>query len=103
MRTTTLLSLAISAGLTAYHGAHAQAPSGPRPPEFISPEVSAEKKITFRVHAPKAEKVMFSSSDLPGVGRGIDMKKADDGVWEATAGPVASGSTATISTSTVSR
>jgi enterochelin esterase-like enzyme len=91
MRTTTLLSLAIAIVLTAYRGAHAQAPSGPRPPEFNSPEVSAEKKITFRVHAPKAEKVMLSSSDLPGVGRGIDMKKADNGVWEATAGPVASG------------
>ena len=34
---------------------------------------------------------MLSSSDLPGIGRGIDMKKADNGVWEATAGPVASG------------
>ena len=66
-------------------------PSGARPPESVSPEVSAKKKITFRVHAPKAEKVVLSSSDLPGIGRGVDLKKAENGVWEATTDPVASG------------
>ncbi len=69
----------------------AQAPPGARPPEFSSPEVSVEKKITFRVHAPKAEKVLLSSSDLPDIGRGVEMKKADNGVWEAAAGPVPPG------------
>ena len=34
---------------------------------------------------------MLSSSDLPGIGRGVEMKKAENGVWEATTGPVASG------------
>ena len=62
-----------------------------RPPEFVSPEVSAEKKITFRIHAPKATAARLSSSDLPGVGRGVEMKKADNGVWEATFGPVPPG------------
>jgi enterochelin esterase-like enzyme len=73
------------------HTAQAQGPAGPRPPQFVSPEVSAEKKITVRVHAPKAEKVVLSSSDLPGIGPGAEMKKAENGVWEATVGPVASG------------
>ena len=75
----------------AWQPAHAQAPPGPRPPQFISPEVSAEKKITVRVHAAKAEKVMLSSSDLPGIGRGLEMKKGENGVWEATTSPVPSG------------
>src|SRR5262245_59781783 len=62
-----------------------------RPPEFVSPEVSAEKKITFRIHAPKASAVRLTGSDIPGVAMGVAMKKADNGVWEATAGPVPSG------------
>jgi enterochelin esterase-like enzyme len=70
-------------------GAQDRAPS--RPPEFVSPEVSAEKKITFRIHAPKAEAVRLSSSDLPGVGRGVETKRGENGVWEAAVGPVAPG------------
>ena len=38
-----------------------------------------------------AQKVLLSSSDLPGIGRGIEMKKGDNSVWEATTGPVPSG------------
>jgi enterochelin esterase-like enzyme len=62
-----------------------------RPPEFVSPEVSAEKKITFRVHAPKAEAVRLTGSDIPGTGPGVQMKKGDNGVWEAAVGPVPPG------------
>jgi len=70
-----------------------QAPFGPRPPEFISPEVSPEKKITLRIHAPKAESARLSSADMPGVpaGGNVEMKKGDNGVWEATVGPVPAG------------
>jgi enterochelin esterase family protein len=62
-----------------------------RPPEFVSPEVSTEKKVTFRVHAPKAEAVRLTGSDIPGAGPGVQMKKGDNGVWEATVGPVPPG------------
>jgi enterochelin esterase family protein len=64
---------------------------GTRPPEFVSPEVSAEKKITFRIYAPKVETVRLSSSDLPGIGPGAEMKKSDKGVWEVTVGPIIPG------------
>jgi enterochelin esterase-like enzyme len=87
----TALAIACSALFPAFRHVQAQGPGGPRPPQFVSPEVSAEKKITVRVHAPKAEKVMLSSSDLPGIGPGAEMKKAENDVWEATVGPVASG------------
>ena len=71
--------------------ARAQRPNGNRPPEFASTEVSPERKVTFRVHAPKAEGVRLGSSDLPGVGMAAEMKKGDNGVWEATVGPVPAG------------
>src|SRR3954452_9168530 len=71
--------------------ARAQGPNGNRPPEFASTEVSPERKVTFRVHAPKAESVRLGSSDLPGMGAAAEMKKGDNGVWEATVGPVPPG------------
>ena len=64
-------------------------PPGP-PPEFVSPQVGADRKIAFRLHAPKAEAVRLSSSDIPGA-TGVAMKKGDGGVWEATVGPVPAG------------
>jgi enterochelin esterase family protein len=71
--------------------APAQNRAGQRQLAIVSPEVSAEKKITFRVHAPKAEAVRLVGSDLPGTGRGVDMKKGEEGVWEASVGPVPPG------------
>ena len=71
--------------------ARAQGPNGNRPPEFASTEVSPERKVTFRVHAPKAEGVRLGSSDLPGMGSAAEMKKGDNGVWETTVGPVPAG------------
>lgn len=67
---------------------------GPPPPAFASVEVSAERKITFRVHAPKAEAVRLASSDLPSdmpFGAAVEMKKGENGVWEAAVGPVPAG------------
>jgi enterochelin esterase-like enzyme len=67
----------------------AQAPNSP--PQVISPEVQADRKITFRLLAPKAESVRLSGSDIPGMGPGKDMTKDDKGVWEVTIGPVEPG------------
>ena len=68
----------------------------------VSPEINADKTVTFRIHAPKAVKVEvtgdflptqkievpgFGTFDAPGVG---ELKEGKDGVWEyTTAGPVA--------------
>jgi enterochelin esterase-like enzyme len=62
-----------------------------RPPDVISPEVGADRKVIFRLRAPKAEAVRLSGSDIPGNGRGADMKKSGDGLWEVTLGPVPAG------------
>jgi enterochelin esterase-like enzyme len=93
-----LIGLLGGAILTISYSAQAQ-DTGSRPPEFVSPEVSADKTVTFRIHAPKAQEVKLSSSDIPrtgagefpGMGRGVAMKKSDNGVWEATVGPIAPG------------
>jgi enterochelin esterase family protein len=86
------LALFVIVCMTALQARWIQAQERPaRPPEFVSPEVAAEKKITFRIHAPKASAVRLTGSDIPGVAMGVAMKKGDNGVWEATVGPVPSG------------
>ncbi len=52
-------------------------------PRVVSPEVT-EGKVAFRILAPDAKKVTLSSGDNPAVGRGVDMTKNAEGVWEAT-------------------
>jgi enterochelin esterase family protein len=75
---------------------------GPQGPQVVSPEVSPDRKITFRILAPKAEAVRLSGSDIPGVGRGAEMAKGESGVWEATLGttetPVTAPSVAEVPT-----
>lgn len=56
----------------------AQAPStspgqgrgrGAAPPSFISPEVAADRRITFRILAPNAQAIRLAAGDIPGWGR----------------------------------
>jgi enterochelin esterase-like enzyme len=61
---------------------------GPQRPQVTSPEVSAERKITFRILAPKAETVRLSAGDIPGQGQGKEMTKGTNGIWEVTIGPI---------------
>jgi enterochelin esterase family protein len=65
---------------------YAQNPN--RPPPVTSPEVQADRKITFRLLAPKAESVNLSGGDIPNMGRGKEMTKGENGVWEITIGPI---------------
>jgi enterochelin esterase-like enzyme len=63
-------------------------------PQVVSPEISAERKLTFRILAPKAEQVQLGGSgDIPGTGFGqaTALTKGSNGVWEITIGPVAPG------------
>jgi enterochelin esterase-like enzyme len=89
-RLSLLVFLASAVLLTALSPARSQRPFGAKTPQVVSPEVSAERNITFRIYAPKAEAVRLSSSDIPSKG-GAAMKKADNGVWEVTVGPVGAG------------
>jgi enterochelin esterase family protein len=60
-------------------------------PRVVSPEVAADRKVTFRILAAKAEAVKLSAGDIPGVGQGADMQKDPNGVWEVTLGPLEAG------------
>ena len=61
-------------------------------PVVNSPEVLQDGRVIFRILAPKAESVGLQASDIPGLMRGgPQFAKAENGVWEATIGPVAPG------------
>lgn len=66
-----------------------------QPPQVTSPEVSADRKVTFRIHAPKAETIQLGGSgDIPGTGfnQASPLTKGEDGVWSVTMGPLQPGS-----------
>lgn len=86
-----LLAAVILAGVAVQPLLLAQ-PRGPQAPPVVSPEVSADRKVTFRILAPKAEAVQLAG-DVPGAGMGqpTPLAKGTNGVWEVTVGPLAPG------------
>jgi enterochelin esterase-like enzyme len=65
---------------------------GPQGPRVVSPEVSADRQITFRILAPKAESVKLGRGDIQGLSPDATvMTKGTNGVWELTVGPVPAG------------
>ena len=61
---------------------------------LISPEVLADRRVTFRVSAPKAQEVLLAAGPLllalgPAGEKPIAFAKGEDGVWTLTVGPVA--------------
>jgi enterochelin esterase-like enzyme len=61
-------------------------------PRVVSPEVSADRKITFRILAPKAEKVRLGAGDIQALPQGgPELEKGTNGVWELTVGPIQPG------------
>jgi enterochelin esterase-like enzyme len=81
------LVLAAILTLAAVPSAHAQG-RGNATPQFVSPEVAADRKITFRLYAPNAQAVRLAAGDIPGVGQNTQLTKGENGVWEVTIGPV---------------
>ena len=64
---------------------------GPQAPQFLSPEVQADRRVAFRVYAPQAQNVSLTGGDIPGNMPGAAMTKGENGVWEATLGPIEPG------------
>ena len=68
--------------------ASAQTPSAtpvpPAPPPVRSPEVQADRRITFRVRAPNAKDVAVTREGAPR----LAMQKDDQGVWSVTTEPL---------------
>jgi enterochelin esterase family protein len=67
-----------------------QAPAGrgaqAQLPRVASPEILPDKKVTFRLRAPKAGEVLLNGN-WDG-GRNIQMTKDDEGIWSVTTGPL---------------
>ena len=62
------------------------------PPQFISAEVAGDRRISFRVFAPRAEAVRLAAGDIPGMTPAVAaMTRSENGVWEVTVGPVPPG------------
>jgi enterochelin esterase-like enzyme len=57
-----------------------------------SPEVHADRTVTFRVKAPEAEKVELNGAVLAALGRNwgqtLPFAKGEDGIWTLTLGPL---------------
>jgi enterochelin esterase family protein len=64
----------------------AQFPSA-SPPEFVAPEVHADRTVTFHLRAPDARKVVVWGEWMP-QGYGHNMTVDGQGVWSATLGPL---------------
>jgi enterochelin esterase-like enzyme len=64
---------------------------GPQPPQYLSPEVGADRTITFRIFAPNAGTIRLTGSDIPGLGQGTLLTKGEGGVWQVSVGPVPAG------------
>ena len=64
-------------------------PQKPQVPVVNSPEVLPDGRVVFRILAPKAESIGLQASDIAGIARGgPQFTKGENGVWEATIGPV---------------
>ena len=60
-------------------------------PAVVSPEVSTDRRITFRINAPQAQAVRVSGGDIPGLGQNGVMTKGENGVWTFTSAAVPPG------------
>src|SRR5262249_12996362 len=56
------------------------------PPRLVSPETHPDKKVTFRIRAPKATEVTLRGDWMTGAPEKLE--KDDKGVWSITVGPL---------------
>lgn len=68
---------------TAMLGAQPQA----APPQFKSPEIHSDNRVTFRLHAPQATDVSLRGEWMSGTDR-TPLEKGENGVWSVTVGPL---------------
>src|SRR5215470_3006877 len=83
------ISAMFALALTAVSVAFAQQPQRQPTPNdtLVSPEVQSDKRVTFRIYAPKATEVELRGDWMEGPGT-VKLEKDDKGVWSATVGPL---------------
>jgi enterochelin esterase-like enzyme len=68
-------------------GIQAQRPAAPRVPTVVSPEVSTDNKVTFRVYSKEATSIILTG-DWMVAGTNQVLVKIDTAVWSVTIGPL---------------
>lgn len=81
-----LISVATVAASTVGASSRAAQEPGARrgDPPLVSPDVGADRRVTFRLRAPET-KVVTVSGDF---GSDVQLRKGSDGIWSATVGPL---------------
>jgi enterochelin esterase-like enzyme len=78
----------ISLGTAITALAQGQPPRQPTPNDtLISPEVLSDKRVTFRIYAPKSSEVTIRGDWMEGTAP-VKLEKDEKGVWSATVGPL---------------
>ena len=60
------------------------------PKRILSPEITPDNKITFRVFAPEAKKVTIGGNWMSGMGTQVEMMRNDTGMYQLTIDPLPS-------------
>ena len=64
-------------------------PRAPQGPVVVSPEVMSDRRIAFRILAPKSTTIGLMAGDIPAAAQqGLQFTKGENGVWEAVVGPI---------------
>src|SRR6186713_119541 len=85
MKRASLFLMFLFAGRLAF----AQEMGQPNGPQFSSPVVEADNKVTFKVHSPNAQEVTLNGSWMAW-GQTATLTKGADNVWSVTVGPLTS-------------
>ena len=88
-----LVALTVGMGQAAFAQPPAAAPApqgrGASPAaSVVSPEIAADRRVTFRIYAPNAQAIRLAAGDIPGVGQTTQLTKGEDGIWQVTIGPI---------------
>jgi enterochelin esterase family protein len=83
------LGIALAFALAARADAPAAAPPVPAGPPYLSPEVHADRTVTFRIPAPRAAEVTFNGDWI--AGDKPKLAKDAKGLWSVTLGPLPAG------------
>jgi enterochelin esterase family protein len=89
----TFLTVAVVAGVAvSLCGALVVLAAPPAADAVVSPQVHADRRVTFRVYAPKASDVSMSGDWMaPGAKQAMTREEGDSGVWSVTVGPLEAG------------
>jgi enterochelin esterase family protein len=86
--TSAIAALALILALDAPSPPAPAAPSPGQGPAYVSPEVHADRTVTFRVQAPRAAEVTFNGDWLDAKPK---LAKGDKGIWSIVLGPLPPG------------